>query len=88
MKPSRAKCDWTTHNAVTDKWTHLAWVYDGGARTEVRVYRNGKLDAKSDFATMDTIGGMMNPTDGAKYMFKGGITELKAYELSAHGRRA
>jgi hypothetical protein len=87
VKPSRAKCNWTTNNDVTGKWTHLAWVYDGGARTEVRVYRDGKLDGKRDFATMDTIGGypmyiggMMNPTDGAKYMFKGGITELKAYD--------
>jgi hypothetical protein len=27
-----------------------------------------------------TIGGMMNPTEGAKYMFKGGIAELQAYD--------
>ena len=87
MKPGSTQLDWTTNNDVTGKWTHLAWVYDGGSRTEVRVYRDGKLDGKRDFATMDTIGGypmyiggMMNPTEGAKYMFKGGIAELKAYD--------
>jgi hypothetical protein len=87
MKPGRTQLDWTTNNDVTGKWTHLAWVYDGGSRTEVRVYRDGKLDGKRDFATMDTIGGypmyiggMMNPSEGAKYMFKGGIAELKAYD--------
>ncbi|MDP6490335.1 MAG: hypothetical protein QGG69_01030 [Kiritimatiellia bacterium] len=87
VKPSRAGVAWNTNRDVTGKWTHLAWVYDGGARTEVRVYRDGKLDGKSDFATMDTIGGypmtiggMLNPTEGAKYMFKGAIADLKAYD--------
>ena len=87
VKPSRAGVAWNTNNDVTGKWTHLAWVYDGGSRTEVRVYRDGKLDGQRDFATMDTIGGypmyiggMMHLTEGAKYRFKGGIADLKAYD--------
>ena len=89
MKPGRTKLNWSTNQKVTGKWTHLAWVYDGGPRTEVRVYRDGKLDGKAIFATMDTIGGypmylggMLNPVEGMRYLFKGGIAEMQAYDYA------
>jgi hypothetical protein len=81
--------DWKTDGEVTGKWVHLAWVYDGGPRTNVRLYRDGKLNAQRDFMTMDTIGdypmylgGIMNPRAGAESMFKGGIASVRAYDYA------
>jgi hypothetical protein len=79
--------NWNINENPTGKWTRLAWVYDGGPETTVRLYRDGKQNAERTFMSLDTIGGypmciggVMNPDLGEKFLFKGGIAEIKVYD--------
>ena len=69
------------------QWVHLAWVYEGGQFSKIRLYRNGKLNAEYDFKTIDTIGGypmsiggIMSPALAEKSLFKGAIAEIRIFD--------
>jgi len=79
--------EWNNPDNATGKWVRLAWVYDGGPESSVRLYRDGKLNSERSFMSLDTIGGypmyvggMMHPGLGEKYLFKGGIAEIRIYD--------
>ena len=79
--------EWNNPENATGKWVRLAWVYDGGPQSTVRLYRDGKLNSERSFMSLDTIGGypmyvggMMHPGLGEKYLFKGGIAEIRIYD--------
>ncbi len=74
-------------NEPIGEWIHLAWVYDGGKNSVVRLYRNGVLDSEHDYRTVDTIGGypmtiggMLHPSDDHKYLFKGAVNEIRIFD--------
>ena len=71
------------------QWVHLAWVYDGGENSKVRLYRDGKLNAEYEFKTIDpldgypmSIGGMMSPAFAEKSLFKGAISEVRVFDYA------
>ena len=79
--------NWGSGESTTGNWVRLAWVYDGGPESTVRLYRDGKLNSERSFMSLDTIGGypmyvggMMHPGLGEKYLFKGGIAEIRIYD--------
>ena len=74
------------------QWVHLAWVYDGGQRANIRLYRNGKLNAEGEFKTVDTIGGypmtiggVMSPAVAEKFLFKGAIADIRVFDYPRTG---
>lgn len=69
------------------QWVHLAWVYDGGMNSNIRLYRDGKLNAEHVFKTIDVIGGypmyiggIMSPALAEKNIFKGAISEIRIFD--------
>jgi hypothetical protein len=71
----------------TKQWVHLAWVYDGGTQSNVRLYRNGKLSGEYQFKTINTIGGypmsiggVMNPAKAETALFKGAISSIRVFD--------
>jgi len=81
-------CDWRGYgDEKPGQWVHLAWVYDGGMNSKVRLYRDGKLNAQYEFKTIDTlggypitIGGIMSPAMAEKSLFKGAISSLRVFD--------
>lgn len=74
-------------NDAPGEWVHLAWVYDGGKRSKVRLYRNGELDSEHLYKTVDTIGGypvtvggIMHPVEAHKGLFNGAISEIRVFD--------
>ncbi len=69
------------------EWMHLAWVYEGGKNSTVRLYRNGELDSVHDYKTVDTIagypltiGGIMTPDGDHEGAFRGAISDIRVYD--------
>lgn len=81
--------DWDLKGDPSGHWTHLAWVYDGGEYSGVRLYRDGQLNAERAIVSINTIGGypmsvggLMHAESGEKALFKGGIAGLKVYDYA------
>jgi len=69
------------------QWVHLAWVYEGGMKTTVKLYRNGVLDSEHVYRTVDTIagypltiGGIMTPRGDMEAPFRGAISDIRVYD--------
>lgn len=81
--------DWNIDADQTGRWVHLAWVYDGGSYSKVRLYRDGQPNAERSFVTLDTLGGyplylggIMHPERGEKALFRGGIASVRIYDYA------
>jgi hypothetical protein len=75
--------------APNNKWVHLAMVYDGGYRSQFRMYVDGELQesATKEFVSLATVAGYpmyvgacFNTYSGVVRPFRGGVAEIKAYD--------
>ena len=67
-------------------WTTLKYVYEGGHRSNIKLYINGQLNNTISWKTLSTISGhpmrigaTLNTNSGEKNPFKGGVAEIKIY---------
>lgn len=67
-------------------WTTLKYVYEGGYRSNIKLYINGQLNNTISWKTLSTISGhpmrigaTLNTHSGEKSPFKGGVAEIKIY---------
>lgn len=83
-----SRADWNMPGEEqSKKWVHLAWVYEGGMRAAVRLYRDGRLNAEHSFKTIDTIGGypmslggIVSPSKAQTGLFKGAISSVRVFD--------
>jgi len=72
------------------KWTHVAYVYEGGPRADFRVYVDGELNHEQPYHSMATIPGYsmylgaLFHTNGAgeSNLFRGALATLTAYDYA------
>lgn len=69
------------------QWVHLAYVFEGGMHSKIRLYRDGKLNAECVDKTVNTIGGypltiggIMSAATGEKALFKGAISSVSIFD--------
>ena len=76
-------------SAPNNKWVHLSMVYDGGYRSQFRMYVDGELQASAtkEFVSLATVAGYpmyvgasFNTYSGVVRPFRGGVAEIKAYD--------
>ncbi|MDE0838669.1 MAG: hypothetical protein OSB41_06395 [Kiritimatiellae bacterium] len=84
----RHKYAWNVDGAE-QTWTHLACVYDGGRRSRIRLFVDGKLVNtfnRRSFATIPGFKSYMGASfvdgKGEKDLFNGAIASLKAYDYA------
>ncbi|MBT7700143.1 MAG: hypothetical protein HN700_07600 [Verrucomicrobia bacterium] len=84
----RHKYPWNVDGAET-QWTHLACAYDGGRRSRIRLFVDGKLVNtfnRRSFATIPGfktyMGASFVDRNGEKDLFNGAVASLKAYDYA------
>ena len=90
-RSNTTECDvfWKTDGNNTGRWVHLAWVYEGGRRSTLKLYLDGKPNNEQGYFTLATVpgyrmrlGGWFNTAEGEKNMFKGGVGSVRVYDYA------